>query len=107
MTWWSTLVGMVIWHWQQFLLSADFVKHLYFSGYFISFQSFVMQIKYDDGECFKCTVFNSATGNWNKFTIYMKAGLDGRQWNIDEITNLPSLRKLPMYHSQSKYQIIT
>lgn len=87
-----------------------FVKRLYFIGFLIPRLFpffFVVPMKYNDRKCFKRTVFNSTTGNWNKFNIYMKAGLDGRQWNIDEITSLPSLRTLPMYHSQSKYQIIT
>lgn len=45
--------------------------------------------------------------NWKKTNIYIKEGWESMQWNIDEITHLPSLKMLAMYHSQSKYHIIT
>lgn len=56
---------------------------------------------------FKCTAVKSVSDDWDKINIYIKAGFDGKQWNIDEITHPLPLRMLPMYHSQNKYHIIT
>lgn len=55
----------------------------------------------------KYRAVKSESEDWDNVNIYIKAGLDAKQWNIDEITHLPPLRWLPMYHSQNKYHVIT
>lgn len=46
-------------------------------------------------EIYKCTVAHSVCDDWDQINIYITAGLDSKQWNIDEITHLPSLKCWP------------